>query len=206
MRFFSRYKIFTLLFIIGVVFFNFAMLLVPNPVYAFQPNDFTSQTYQDANGDGSIDRVIVVINGGEALTQCTVDATELASDWTYVGGPTFGGSLASATCDTATATITFTLTGTAALVTGGGTMPTIAYNDNDFDASIRNASGGLMPVTAKNIVDGARPVIISAFTGDNNRDGTIDRLGLMFSESVTVTDGGTDNDITLTASSGTATI
>ena len=49
-------------------------------------------------------------------------------------------------------------------------------------------------------MDAAKPAILSAVTGDNNADGTVDRLTLTFSESVDITDGGTDNDITLTAS------
>lgn len=53
---------------------------------------------------------------------------------------------------------------------------------------------------------GATPAILSAVTGDINNDGTVDRLTLTFSESVDITDGGTDNDITLIASTGTATI
>ena len=40
-----------------------------------------------------------------------------------------------------------------------------------------------------------KPAILSAVTGDNNADGTVDRLTLTFSESVVITDGGTDNDI-----------
>ena len=54
--------------------------------------------------------------------------------------------------------------------------------------------------------DEAKPVIVSAVTGDANSDGTVDRLTLTFSESVDIADGGTDNDITLAASTGSASI
>ena len=55
-------------------------------------------------------------------------------------------------------------------------------------------------------IDGAAPAILIASTSDNDSDGTVDRLTLTFSETVVITDGGTDNDITLSASIGTASI
>lgn len=129
--------------------------------HASAPNGFTSQTYSDANGDGTIDRITVVINGGEALSACTVDAGELASDWTYTGGATFGGSIASASCTAGTATIVFTISGATASVTGGGTAPTIAYDNDDGDNSIANASGNLGTVAAASASDAAAPVIVT---------------------------------------------
>ena len=66
-----------------------------------------------------------------------------------------------------------------------------------------NASATSSDIT---VSDGAEPVIVSAVTGDANSDGTVDRLTLTFSESVDIADGGTDNDITLAASTGSASI
>lgn len=144
---------------LGVAFGSLALAL-PS-AQAAAPTGFTSQTYADADANGTIDRLVVVINGGEALDTCTVTAGELATDWTYVGGATFGGTLASATCDTATATITFVISGATANVTGGGTAPTIAYDNDDADSSISNTTGDLGSVVAASAADGAAPVVVS---------------------------------------------
>ena len=82
--------------------------------------------------------------------------------------------------------------------------------DNSGSNAIKDRSSGTLEI-GDNIVslayvDAAKPAILSAVTGDNNADGTVDRLTLTFSESVSITDGGTDNDITLTGSSGSPVI
>ena len=82
--------------------------------------------------------------------------------------------------------------------------------DNSGSNDIKDKSSGTLEI-GDNIVslayvDAAKPAILSAVTGDNNADGTVDRLTLTFSESVSITDGGTDNDITLTGSSGSPVI
>ncbi len=175
----------------------------PTVVHAAAPTSFTA-TFSDSDSNGTIDRMIVVVNNG-ALDACVVNSTEIGTDWTYNGQAGYGGTLASATCDLPSATITFVITG-ASVLTGGNPVPTLAYDNDDADGSISNVDGDLGTVGAVTTVDGAKPVIISAVTGDNDSNGTVDRLVLTFSESVDVTDGGTDNDITLVASSGTATI
>lgn len=184
-----------------------AYFFMASPAFAAAPTGFTSQTYSDANGDGTVETVTIVVNGSEALTTCTVTAAsgEIATDWTYTGN-SIGGSISEGSCVTATATITFTLTGTNANTTSHTTAPTIAYDNDDADASVRNATGILGTVAAQNITDGAKPIFLTAVTGDNNADGTVDRLVMTFSESVVITDGGSDDDITLVASSGTATV
>ena len=127
---------------------------------AAAPTGFTSQTYEDSDSDGVIDQVVIVINGGEALTTCTVTDVEIATDWTYVGND-IGGSLTSSgdthTCVLGTATVTLKITGANANTTGHTTAPTIAYDNDDADNSIVNASGILGTVVAANITDGAAP-------------------------------------------------
>jgi hypothetical protein len=130
------------------------------PAHAAAPNGFTSQVFQDTDHNGTVETVVVVINGGEALTACVVTAGELATDWTYTGNG-IGGSIASATCNTGTATITFTITGATAGTTGTASLPTIAYTNGDADNSIANGSGNLGTVGAATVTDNAAPVVMS---------------------------------------------
>lgn len=170
---------------VGLFVFMFGIFGVSN-VNAAAPTGFTSQSYSDDNGDGTIDRMWVTINGGEDLTACTVDATELASDWTYVGGATFGGSIASASCVLSSETIEFVITGATAGVTGGGTAPTIAYNNTDGDNSIINASGTLGSVVAASLDDDAIPRIksIEYMDYDLADDNRMDQLEVTYTEQV----------------------
>jgi hypothetical protein len=151
--------------------------------FATAPTTFTSKTFADNNADGTIDRMIVVVNGGEALTACTVTAGELTSDWAYVGN-SYGGSIASATCNTGTATITFVITGATAGITGGGTAPTIAYNNTDADNSIANASGNLGTVAAGSLTDAAGPVLMSSNPANGGVGAPGASVSLVFSENV----------------------
>ena len=174
-----------------------AFLFTPLAAHAAAPNDFTSQTYSDADGDGTVDTMTVVINGGEALTACVVDATELASDWSY-SGEDIGGSIASATCDTGTATITFTLTGTTANVTGHSTAPTIEYNNTDADNSIANGSGNLGAVAVSELTDAAAPVVVSVSPTDAATNvSRTSSIVVTFSEAMETTfDYGTEFSVT----------
>lgn len=164
---------------------------------AAAPTGFTSGSYLDVGLTGEIDRLTVVVNNGP-LTTCTVSGTELASDWTYSGG-TFGGAIASATCDTASATVTFVIAGSSDHITGAGTAPTIAYNNTDGDNSIANATGALGTVTAFSLTDGAVPQLwegtpVSSPTNDNTPS-----YSFFATEQVTLTFGGGCTSATTTA-------
>lgn len=163
-----------------------ASLLMVSSAFAAAPNGFTSQTYLDNDGNGAIDRAVVVVNGGEALTSCVVTDAEVTTDWTYVGGATFGGSLTTTgnqhSCVTGTATATFVITGATAGVTGGGTAPTIAHDNDDADNSIANASGNLGTIAAQNLADGAAPQIKTFTYLDDDVDGKIDKFLLTYTE------------------------
>ncbi len=174
-----------LFFVLFALVFGFA-LATPHQAHAAAPTAFTSARYTDNNGDGTVDRVIVVINGGVALTSCTVDSTEIGTDWTYVGNG-IGGSLASATCDMPSATITFVLSGATGFTTGSTSVPTLAYNDTDGDHSIANGAGNLGTVTATTVADNATPIILSLFVyyADLNSDATVDRVVATYSEFMT---------------------
>ncbi|MFH1088867.1 MAG: Ig-like domain-containing protein [Candidatus Uhrbacteria bacterium] len=172
----------------GLLVFTFAIILwrvLPiKSASAAAPTGFASQVYKDTVVDGRVDQIVVTIDGAEALDMCTVDATELASDWTYTGNG-IGGSIASAACDTGTATITFTISGANANTTGTGSAPTIAYDDDDGDHSISNASGDLGAVVVATIIDNAAPFLVSAAYKDVTVvDGTVDRVDVTFSEPV----------------------
>ena len=181
-------------------------------VSAAAPTGFISQTYEDSDGNGVIDQVVIVINGDEDLTTCSVTDAEVGTDWTYVGND-IGGSLASSgethSCDLATETVTLKITGANANITGHTTAPTIAYDNDDTDNSIANATGNLGTVAVANITDGAAPVAISSDYKDTDLNGTVDRVDVTYSENIessTFTTGEWSfpvNIDTLTISSGT---
>lgn len=146
--------------VLGVSVLFGSLFLAPNAAHAAAPTTFTV-SFGDANVDGSIDRLVAVVNGGEALSACVVSAGEITTDWTVTGGGYAPLSLVSATCDTGTATIIFVITAIAD-VTGGVAVPTLAYDNDDADNSIANASGNLGTVGAVTSIDAAGPVLISA--------------------------------------------
>lgn len=146
--------------VLGAAVLFGSLFLAPNAAHASAPTTYTA-SFQDANIDGSIDRLVVVVNGGEALSSCVVDATEIGSDWTVIGGGYAPVSLVSATCNTGTATITFVITAIAD-ITGGVSAPTLAYDNDDADNSIANASGNLGAVGAVTSTDDAGPVLLSS--------------------------------------------
>lgn len=164
MEYVSRYQstgsLFASAVVLGAAVLFGSLFLAPSSAHAAAPTTYTS-SFRDNNIDGSIDRLVVVVNGGEALTACTVDAGELATDWSVVGGGYAPVSLVSATCNTGTATITFVITAIAD-ITGGVSAPTLAYDNDDGDNSIANASGNLGAVGAVTSTDGAGPVLLSA--------------------------------------------
>lgn len=155
-----------------------------NKAKAAAPTGFTAQTFSDADHNGTVDTMTVVINGAEALTTCTVDAGELGTDWTYTANGLTGSSIASATCDLPTATITFVIAGAPAMTTGVATAPTIAYDNDDTDNSIANASGNLGAVTAQNVGDTANPVVSTVTV---NKTASRNTLTVVYSEAVTLT-------------------
>jgi len=157
--------------------------LPTKPASAAAPDGFTSQAYLDTNGDGTIDQIDVVINGAEDLTTCTVTADELETDWTYTGNG-IGGSIASASCVLATETISFVISGATANTTGATLAPTIAYDNDDLDNSIVNASGNLGAVGAATIADQASPIIVNTYSDDNDHDGDIEHIDIQFSEDI----------------------
>ena len=120
-------------------------------VSAVAPSGFTSQTYEDSDGDGTVDQVVIVIDGSEDLTTCSVTDAEVETDWIYIGND-IGGSLASSeeahSCDLTTETVTLKITDANENITGHTTAPTIAYNNDDTDNSIANTSGNLGTVAA----------------------------------------------------------
>ncbi len=157
-------------------------------VSAIAPSGFTSQTYEDSDGDGTVDQVVIVIDGSEALSVCDVTNIEVGTDWTY-DGKDIGGSLSSDdthihTCDMATATVTLKITDANASTTGHITAPTIAYINAGDAGSIANDTDVLGTVEAVDITDGAAPVAISSTYKDTDTDpdGIVDRIDVTYSE------------------------
>ncbi|MCK5491159.1 MAG: hypothetical protein KAI67_04930 [Candidatus Pacebacteria bacterium] len=166
-------------------------------VSAEAPSGFTSQTYEDSDGDGMVDQVVIVIDG--AVTVCVVIDAEVETDWTYVGND-IGGSLSltdeNHTCDidtaTATATVTLKITDANASTTGHTLAPTIAYINAGDAGSIANDTEVLGTVEVVDITDGAAPIAISSTYKDTDSDDIVDRIDVTYSEiigSSTFTEG-----------------
>lgn len=153
---------------------------LPKSVYAAAPTGFDSVQYEDLNEDGRVDLIRIQVNGGEALTNCTVIDPERTSDWTYVGG-SIGGTIGAISCTQPTGEIRIGIEG-ANLVTGHAVAPTISYNNDDGDNSIANASGVLGTVGPVAITDAAAPQITYLDYTDLDGDGKISSFFIIFSE------------------------
>ena len=164
-----------------------------------------STSWQDTDSDGGIDRAVLTFS--ESVDISDGDGSDgfgaiLVND---------GGAVTIDNADYAASNVSsLTLNFLGDEITGTAISGLSITYDNSGSNDIKDRSSGTLEI-GDNIVslayvDAAKPAILSAVTGDNNADGTVDRLTLTFSESVVITDGGTDNDITLTGSSGSPVI
>ena len=151
-----------------------------------------SASYKDTNGDGTVNRIDAVYS--EDISGSTFES----GDWTFptnphtlsVGSGVFSGN-----------TVQITVTGSPANTTVLGTT-TVKYTNQGTSNSMTDGTNHAATSSVITVSDAASPVIVSSETSDDNKDGTVDRLTLDFSESVVITDGGTDDHITLSASTG----
>lgn len=167
------------------------------------PTAFSSGSYSDINGDGKVDRLTATVNFSP-LTTCDVSSGELASDWTY-NGNSFGGSIASASCNLSTGTITFTLSGGSDHYTGGS-APTIAYNDTDGDHSMANAFGNMGTVAPFALADSAAPVLQEGTPVTNPTNDNTPNYSFFSTESGTITYAGGCTSATSAASPSAANV
>ncbi|HWM22013.1 MAG TPA: hypothetical protein VNO51_20145, partial [Ilumatobacteraceae bacterium] len=127
---------------------------------------------QDVSANGRVDRLTVTFS--ETLAAYTAPT----SIWTLTNVPS-GGTLASVTVATATATIAIT-EGAGPPDTAVGSFTVALATD---PAGIRDAAGNLASFAIAP-TDGARPIRRSADMFDDNTDGKIDRLVTTFSETL----------------------
>ncbi|MFA6521654.1 MAG: hypothetical protein WCT53_04700, partial [Candidatus Gracilibacteria bacterium] len=161
----------------------------------------TAISLQDNSGDGIADRAVFTYSEpmvDHAAGTYGYNATSAANHGSCTGE--------SADPDgTAVIVVTFTCTNVYTAV-GDFSITAAGANELHDAASNELSNKTFTSASAVPVTDGMKPRITTAATGDANSDGSVDRLVLTFSEQVDVTDGGTDNDFTLAASSGTATI
>ncbi len=131
-----------------------------------------SMTMQDINGNGKVDRVAAVFS--EAIVSET-----LASQWTLANTPS-GGTLASVSTATNTATLVIT--------EGGGAADTAV---NIFTLAltaagtgVRDTAGNLSSFAATAPADGAAPVRTAMVMQDINANGKADQVQVTFSEAL----------------------
>ena len=162
--------------------------------------EVSSISTMDDNGDGVLDMIKVVLN--EKVDDSTYDQTK----WTMsnMTATTLASSTDVVAGDTADDE-TIHIRVTSGSSTDTGYIPDVTATASGIQDLSSNPLGTVVSGTITE-TDGAKPVIMSAVTVDSNRNGTVDQVILTFSEQVDVTDGGTDDDITFVASSGTAVI
>ncbi len=133
-----------------------------------------SATYKDTNTDGQVDRVDITFSEVPTLSSYN------ASDWAASTAGTINLG-AESTAVVSGSDIRVSITGDANK-TGGATDPIITYTNNSNrvtdDASNHTAT---FTVTA---TDAAAPIYVSSQTLDNNNDGTVDFVKVVYSESV----------------------
>jgi hypothetical protein len=132
-----------------------------------------ASTMQDVSANGRVDRLTVTFS--ETLAAYTAPTTV----WTLTDVPS-GGTLASVTVATATATIAIT-EGAGQLDTSVGSF-TVALATNP--TGIRDAAGNQASLATTIPADGARPIRRLGEMFDDNADGKIDRVVTTFSETL----------------------
>ncbi|MBT4857029.1 hypothetical protein HON52_02470 [Candidatus Uhrbacteria bacterium] len=143
-----------------------------------------SQTYVDANGDGTVDRADLTFT--EVITVATCEV----GDYAIAGAD--AGSMAVSACVVSGTDVRYTLTTAPSLDTL--LTLTFAYDaSNDTANSLVDANSNVLAsLSAASLTDGAAAVMRTDGAnapayGDANADGTIDQVTLTFTEPVTVT-------------------
>ena len=129
-------------------------------------------TMQDTNLNGKVDRVTMTFS--EALAPYTAPT----SAWNLTDVPS-GGTLGTVTVTSPTVTLAITEGPGATDTAVGAFTVTLASNA----AGVRDATGNLSSFT-KTPADGARPIRRSQEMFDDNRNGKIDRVLVVFSEAL----------------------
>ena len=155
-------------------------------------NDFGSATAvaYDVGGDGNIDEVEIVMPDG--IKDATIDETA----FTFNGVP---GDVASFDTGTASDDNTFRITFSGYTGTAVGTLDyTTGTLEDDAEFTTYNGtSGNLFLSGSVTPVDAAGPVVISALTGDTDRNGKIDEIDVIFSEPITEVGTAMASDFTI---------
>jgi len=149
----------------------------------------------DNNSNGKVDRVTAVFS--ETLSAYTAGTTP----WTLTNVPS-GGTIASVTAASATATLTIT-EGAGAADTSVGAM-TVALATNA--AGVRDAALNLASFSARAPLDGARPRAVTVVDTNGGTDGLMqagDTLSITFSEALSPATVPSTTSVTLTDPSGT---
>jgi hypothetical protein len=136
----------------------------------------------DANTNGKVDQVTAVFTENLGTT-----VTPTTAPWTLTGVPS-GGTLASVTVATTTATLTITEGAGAADTTVGAFTLALAATAGD----VQDAAGNLSTFTTRAPLDKSKPARLSMVMNDINANGKVDQVAMTFSETLsTYTAGNT---------------
>ncbi len=163
----------------GVSSQNISGLTIP-------PNVIAAST-SDSDSNGEIDQILVT------LSETIIDGSSTLNNTTFtVAGYTVSGTITGSSANDNQVLISLTESGS---VDTEKTPNVVLIASKISDGS--SALGSNQTFTST--TDGAKPAILSAATGDNNADGTVDRLVLTFSEQVDLSSVD-NNNFTLTES------
>ncbi len=143
-----------------------------------------SITYKDVTvEDGTVDRVDVLFSE-DMSTGFVADKNE----WTFptAGTVTLTAPSLDASVTVSTTTVRIVPASAAANTTGGATSPTLSYTDTT-GTLVDDAGNAPANFTAQTVADGAAPRVKSSasrYTLDNNSNGTVDYVKLVFTESL----------------------
>ncbi|NBS68407.1 hypothetical protein EBT31_05770, partial [bacterium] len=136
--------------------------------------------YQDADANGSIDRVRLVFT--EPVTLTYVDA-----NWVSVVNSLTGFDVGALSSGNGTSTVYLTATTSSATTgVGAGTQPTLRFTAGSGGSIVDSASNALASIAATTLVDEALPILLTSRYRDINYNATVDRFDLTFSETMTV--------------------
>ncbi len=127
----------------------------------------------DSDGDGKVDQVVATFD--EALDPAAVTT----AGWTLTSAPS-GATLASVAVSGSTATLTLTEGTGAANTAVGSFRVALAANAN----AIRDLNGNQASFTATAPTDRAAPAPVTVTMQDTNTNGKVDRVRMVFSESL----------------------
>lgn len=158
---------------------NLASFAARTPVDKAKPVP-TAHVMGDVNADGKVDQV------ADTFSEPLAAYSAGSAPWSLASVPS-GGTLASVAVSGSTATLTLNQGAGTPSTAVGSFKVTLAANV----AGVRDVAGNLSSYAATAPTDGARPVLRTLSLLDNSKNGRVDRVTALFSETLAAYSAGT---------------